>query len=97
MERERQEVNPEPRGVTESDREESRQTRRSFLKRSAGLLVYVAPLIETFNVDDAEAAGSSGGGGRRRARGRVSPGALPPPPPPPTPGDDDDDDDDSWF
>ena len=97
MEREQQEINPEPSDVPESDREESRQTRRSFLKRSAGLLVYVAPLIETFNVDDAEGSGG-GGGGRRRARGRVSPGALPPPPPPPTPGGDgDDDDDDSWF
>ena len=38
----------------DSEHRESDSTRRSFLKRSAVLLIYVAPLIETFDVDKAE-------------------------------------------
>ena len=78
MEKKRQ----EGREKSDREREGTEQTRRSFLKRSAGVLVYVAPLVETFDVDDAEGARSGRGGGKRRARGRVSPGGPPPPPPP---------------
>ena len=73
------------------EQEADTRTRRSFLRRSAVLLIYVTPLIQTFDVDDAESAPPPA---RGRARGRVSPGDAPPPPPPRGLGGDDDDDDD---
>ena len=44
MEREPQDTDIRPRDTSEPDPE----TRRSFLRRSAGLLIYVTPLIQTF-------------------------------------------------
>lgn len=55
-ERRDQDIDRYPRDALEAGcaQGEAEPTRRSFLKRSAVLLVYVAPLIETFAVDDAE-------------------------------------------
>ena len=98
MEKKPQDTDMRPRDTREPapEQEEATQTRRSFLKRSTGLLIYVTPLILTFDVDDAESANP--GKGRGRGRGRVSPGNTPPPPPGASGGSDagDDDDDSDW-
>ena len=82
-------------GTEEQSSDQSKRTnksssRRRFIKTEAVLLPYVAPLIQTFVLDEpAEANGK--GKGKGKGKGRVS--NVPPPPPPP-PGEEDDDDDD---